>query len=152
MTLHTLRFIIIGHSVLTGCPIITLALRSNKPESMKFAHISYSGIFVVIVYLVSTEKFTVISFSKGLSAPNPDLLFVLTQKVSKKVKTAPASLEKLALVTLKSPNSSLRSSNSGYFYASLTCFSAHRTRSEERSMTCSSHLIAFLCKENGCTS
>ena len=37
----------------------------------------------------------------GASAPNPDLLFVLTQKVSKKVKTAPASLEKLALSWLK---------------------------------------------------
>jgi len=37
----------------------------------------------------------------GASAPNPDLLFVLTQKVSKKVKTAPASLEKLTLSWLK---------------------------------------------------
>jgi hypothetical protein len=37
----------------------------------------------------------------GASAPNPDLLFVLTQKVSKKVKTTPASLEKLALSWLK---------------------------------------------------
>ena len=37
----------------------------------------------------------------GLSAPNPDSLFVLTQKVSKKVKTAPASFEKLALNRLK---------------------------------------------------
>ena len=33
--------------------------------------------------------------------PNLDLLFVLPQKVSKKVKTAPASLEKLALSWLK---------------------------------------------------
>ena len=32
----------------------------------------------------------------GASDPNPDLLFVLPQKVSKKGKTAPASLEKLA--------------------------------------------------------
>jgi len=37
----------------------------------------------------------------GASAPNPDLLFVLPQKVSKKVKTAPASLEKLMLSWLK---------------------------------------------------
>jgi hypothetical protein len=41
------------------------------------------------------------SYFIGASAPNPDLLFVLTQKVSKKVKTTPASLEKLALCWLK---------------------------------------------------
>jgi hypothetical protein len=40
-------------------------------------------------------------YFEGASAPNPDLLFVLTQKVSKKVKTAPASLEKLTLSWLK---------------------------------------------------
>jgi hypothetical protein len=40
--------------------------------------------------------------TKGASAPNPDLLFVLTQKVSKKVKTTPASLEKLSFGKLKS--------------------------------------------------
>ena len=38
--------------------------------------------------------------TKGASAPNPDLLFVLTQKVSKKVKTTPASLEKLSSLIL----------------------------------------------------
>ena len=38
----------------------------------------------------------------GVSTPYPDLLFVLTQKVSKKVKTSPASLEKLAFGRLKS--------------------------------------------------
>ena len=37
----------------------------------------------------------------GASASNPDLLFVLPQKVSKKGKTAPASLEKLTLSWLK---------------------------------------------------
>jgi hypothetical protein len=37
----------------------------------------------------------------GASAPSPDLLFVLTQKVSKKVKTASASLEKLTFSWLK---------------------------------------------------
>ncbi|MFT3753086.1 MAG: hypothetical protein QM800_09485 [Paludibacter sp.] len=37
----------------------------------------------------------------GASAPTPDLLFVLPQKVSKKVKTSPASLEKLAFSWLK---------------------------------------------------
>jgi len=37
----------------------------------------------------------------GASAQNPDLLFVLPQKVSKKVKTTPASLEKLTLSWLK---------------------------------------------------
>ena len=38
--------------------------------------------------------------TKGASAPNPDLLFVLKQKVSKKVKTTPASLEKLSSLIL----------------------------------------------------
>jgi len=38
----------------------------------------------------------------GLPPQNPDLLFVLTQKVGKKVKTSPASLEKLTLGRLKS--------------------------------------------------
>ena len=33
--------------------------------------------------------------------PHPDLLFVLTQKVSKKVKTSPASLEKSAFRRLE---------------------------------------------------
>ncbi|HET7734127.1 MAG TPA: hypothetical protein VFK73_09845 [Paludibacter sp.] len=37
----------------------------------------------------------------GASAPSPDLLFVLPQKVSKKGKTSPASLEKLTLSWLK---------------------------------------------------
>ena len=36
------------------------------------------------------------------SAPNPDLLFVLIQKVSKKIKTSPASLEKSTFGRLKS--------------------------------------------------
>ena len=37
------------------------------------------------------------------SAPNPDILFCLnTKKYAKKVKTTPASLEKLSLVRLKS--------------------------------------------------
>ncbi|MDD3322637.1 MAG: hypothetical protein PHS59_14455, partial [Paludibacter sp.] len=38
----------------------------------------------------------------GVSTPSPDLLFALTQKVGKKVKTTPASLEKLTLGKLKS--------------------------------------------------
>ena len=39
--------------------------------------------------------------SRGFRPLNPDLLFVLKQKVSKKFKTAPASLEKLTLSWLK---------------------------------------------------
>ncbi len=39
---------------------------------------------------------------KGASAPNPDLLFVLIQKVSKNIKTSPASLEKSTFGRLKS--------------------------------------------------
>jgi len=38
---------------------------------------------------------------EGLPPLNPDLLFVLKQKVSKKFKTTPASLEKLAFSWLK---------------------------------------------------
>ena len=36
----------------------------------------------------------------GVFTPSPNLLFALTQKVSKKVKTPPASLEKFAFVGL----------------------------------------------------
>ena len=42
---------------------------------------------------------------RGFRPLNPDLLFVLKQKVSKKFKTAPTSLEKLALERLNRPNS-----------------------------------------------
>ena len=38
---------------------------------------------------------------RGFRPCDPDLLFVLTQKVSKKVKTAPVSLEKLTFSWLK---------------------------------------------------
>ena len=41
------------------------------------------------------------AYNRGFRPLNPDLLFVLTQKVSKKVKTAPTSFEKLALNWLK---------------------------------------------------
>ena len=69
----------------------------------------------------------------GASAPNPDLLFVLTQKVSKKLKTAPASHEKLAFGRLKPSKlatAEYAATQTGQFFnATLTCFSAHRTRS-----------------------
>jgi hypothetical protein len=39
--------------------------------------------------------------TRGFRPLNPDLLFVLKQKVGKKFKTAPASLEKLVVHTLK---------------------------------------------------
>jgi len=57
--------------------------------------------------MITIYKFTHSAFRKDLFLfcrgfrPKPDLLFVLTQKVSKKVKTAPASLEKLTLSWLK---------------------------------------------------
>ena len=48
--------------------------------------------------------------------PKPHFIFCLDPKnEAKKVKTVPASLEKLTVGKLKSPNSSLRSSDSGYF-------------------------------------
>ena len=69
------------------------------------------------------------SFTLGFY-PKPHFIFWLEPKnEAKKFKTMPASLEKLTVGKLKSPNSSLRSSNSGYFYTFLPCFSAHRTRS-----------------------
>ena len=43
--------------------------------------------------------------NRGFRPLHPDLLFVLKQKVSKKFKTAPASLEKLAFDRLNRPNS-----------------------------------------------
>jgi len=44
---------------------------------------------------------TTIIYNRGISPYDSDLLFVLKQKVSKKFKTTPASLEKLALSWLK---------------------------------------------------
>ena len=81
--------------------------------------------------------------NRGFRPLNPDLLFVLKQKVSKKFKTAPASHEKLALDRLNRPNLLKFAQNlwtkkyvfanfnfkQGRFYAVLTDFSAHRTRS-----------------------
>ena len=43
--------------------------------------------------------------NRGFRPLHPNLLFVLKQKVSKKFKTAPASLEKLAFDRLNRPNS-----------------------------------------------
>ena len=43
--------------------------------------------------------------NRGFRPLHPDLLFVLKQKVSKKFKTTPASLEKLAFDRLNRPNS-----------------------------------------------
>ena len=40
-------------------------------------------------------------YNRGFRPLNPDILFVLKQKVSKKFKTTPTSLEKLALSWLK---------------------------------------------------
>ena len=68
-------------------------------------------------------------FIIGASAPSPNLLFVLTQKVSKKVKTAPASLKKLALEKLKSSKLLPTVVKQEYFCTFLTCFLVHRTRS-----------------------
>ena len=82
--------------------------------------------------------------NRGFRPLNPDLLFVLKQKVSKKFKTAPASHEKLALDRLNRPNSlkfaqnlltyeiylcELQLQTRTIFNAVLTDFSAHRTRS-----------------------
>jgi hypothetical protein len=59
----------------------------------------------------------------GASAPNPDKLFALMQKVSKKIKTAPASLEKLALSWLKPPKLAPSSLKQGCFKRQLHLFS-----------------------------
>ena len=52
--------------------------------------------------MYSKNYSTFASSDNGASAPNPDLLFVLIQKVSKKIKTSPASLEKSTFGRLKS--------------------------------------------------
>ena len=76
--------------------------------------------------------------NRGFRPLHPDLLFVLKQKVSKKFKTAPASLEKLAFDRLNRPNSPQLFLKSETFVqaqtrtilnAALSDFSAHRTRS-----------------------
>ena len=58
----------------------------------------------------------------GASSPNPDLLFVLPQKVSKKLKTTPASLEKLTLSWLKLSNLAPTSLKQGSFKRQLHLF------------------------------
>ena len=76
--------------------------------------------------------------NRGFRPLHPDLLFVLKQKVSKKFKTAPASLEKLAFDRLNRPNSPQlflkletveQAQTRTIFNAALSDFSAHRTRS-----------------------
>jgi hypothetical protein len=59
------------------------------------------------------------------------LLFVLTQKVNKKVKAQSASLKKLALIDENRPNSLspfVDNFKQGRFLRRFTCFFAHRTR------------------------
>ena len=80
--------------------------------------------------------------NRGFRPLDPDLLFVLKQKVSKKFKTAPASLEKLAFDRLSrklsGPNSPqlflksetfVQAQTRTIFNAALSDFSVHRTRS-----------------------
>ena len=64
--------------------------------------------------------------NRGFRPLHPDLLFVLKQKVSKKFKTAPASLEKLAFGRLKPSKlatAEYAAAQTGQFFnATLTCF------------------------------
>ena len=71
---------------------------------------------------------------KGFPPLDPDLLFVLTQKGGKKVKTSPTSLEKLTLSWLKPSKLAPTSLKQDDLYANFTCFSAHRTRSGQPAM------------------
>ena len=57
------------------------------------------------------------------------LFFLDKKKYAKKIKTVPASLEKLTLKKLKSSKLLPSVVKQEYFYAFLTCFSVHRTRS-----------------------
>jgi len=77
-------------------------------------HSALSGQHKKFFYLDTKKRSIIFNLSSRL------FLFGLTQKGSKKVKTAAASLIELAVEKLKSPNSQLRCSNSGYF---LTLFS-----------------------------
>ena len=69
----------------------------------------------------------------GFPPLDPDLLFVLTQKVSKKVKTSPASLEKLVVCRLKTFKLVLtkyvNTQTEKFSTPASLHFSAHRTRS-----------------------
>ena len=92
----------------------------------------YTKSNIIPVVHLYKKQFVII----GASAPNPDLLFVLTLKrQAKKVRTAPASLEKkLAFNWLKpfklAPSSLKQDSYFRQFHcflATLTVGSAHQT-------------------------
>jgi hypothetical protein len=79
--------------------------------------------------MIDYQKHITNYLARGFRPFDPDFLFTLTQKGSKKVKTLPASLKKPAFVGSNRPNSLLRRSNRTIFNRRLICFLAHRTRS-----------------------
>jgi hypothetical protein len=93
--------------------------------------------------VVHLEK--VILFYRGFR-PNPDLLFVLPQKVSKKVKTAPASLEKLTLSWLKPSKLAPSSLKQDSFKRQLHLFFGSSDEVSRWQTVCNSISFIFLLK------
>ncbi|HEY6913227.1 MAG TPA: hypothetical protein VI413_01010, partial [Paludibacter sp.] len=85
----------------------------------------------------------------GASAPSPDLLFVLPQKVSKKGNPSAdgrftrKTYAQLADPSTDGPNSLLRRSNRTVLNANFTCFSVHRTRSLVSKLCAIQYLLSF---------
>ena len=98
--------------------------------------------FYILLYkiIVFNIYLTFASSHIGVSTPSPDLLFALTQKVGKKVKTTPAlptvrqvHSKNLRSVSSNRPNSFRRNTSKlkqgRFLTAYLNCFSVHQPRS-----------------------